>query len=278
MDKLISSYRKEVVSEIITRLVYLQRLLRMSDKGEQIRDMYTAILHLGGHAKAIDDGALIEITNRLRDVFCWLWEMELSYNRKVHQVLLKFTSVTLENADLLASGEDLSEFYRPIKNDIFDLAEMRAAIPNQIRYLVVDDEWEIIEVLESYITTLFKSAWQKSAKNGEEALQMAMKEEFDFIVTDFKMPKKNGSELVRELRQGDGPNTNTPIIMLSGYRPVLEANQKIWENVFFLDKPLSIEQFEHILSCCYLLKENQRKEDGKSEDSVSDNRDFLNAR
>lgn len=269
MDKLIKSYRKEVVSEIITKLVYLQRLLRLSDKGELIRDLYSTTLHLNGLSKAIDCGSLIEITNKLKDVFCWIWEMEVNYSYEVHQILQRFTTITLENVDLLSEDEDLSEFYRPLKNSIYDLAEKKGRIPNQIRYLVVDDEWEIVEVLESYITSLFKSAWQKSALNGEEALAMAMQEDFDFIVTDFKMPKMNGSDLVRAIRNSDGPNKNTPIIMLSGYRPILEADQKLWENVFFLDKPISIEQLEHILSCCYLLKENQRKNmDIRTIDSV----------
>ncbi len=269
MNKLISSYRKEIVSEIITRLVQCQRLLRVSPGGELMSDLYTNILHLNGLSKAIDDSALIDITGKLKDVLYWIWEMELGYDDKVHQVMLRFTTTTLENVDLLSEGEDLAEFYRPIKNNIYDLAETKSAIPNQIRYLVVDDEWEIIEVLESYITTLFNSAWQKSALNGQEGLEMALNEDFDFIVTDFKMPKKNGADLIRAIRETGGPNQRTPIIMLSGYRPILEADQKLWENVFFLDKPMSIEQLEHILSCCYLLKEKERMRESIDDEVLS---------
>src|SRR5215467_11731271 len=53
-----------------------------------------------------------------------------------------------------------------------------------------------------------------TARNAEEALALCGMQKFDLIVTDFKMPKMNGVELIQEIRKSD---RDTRIIMLSGF-------------------------------------------------------------
>src|SRR6202011_739393 len=52
------------------------------------------------------------------------------------------------------------------------------------------------------------------AKDGQEALALAAKEKFDVIITDHRMPRSGGLELVRKLRARKYPGK---IVVLSGH-------------------------------------------------------------
>ncbi|MGV3466848.1 MAG: response regulator transcription factor, partial [Heyndrickxia sp.] len=75
--------------------------------------------------------------------------------------------------------------------------------------LVVDDEKEIVNLVSIYLQndgfTVFK------AYDGEEALDLFAEKKIDLIILDIMMPKMDGMEVCRRLRE-----TNTvPILMLS---------------------------------------------------------------
>lgn len=53
-----------------------------------------------------------------------------------------------------------------------------------------------------------------TAKSGEEALELFEARKFDLMVTDYKMPRMNGVELIRKVRKSD---SEVPVIMLSGF-------------------------------------------------------------
>lgn len=52
------------------------------------------------------------------------------------------------------------------------------------------------------------------AKNGQEALALATKHKFDIVITDHRMPRAGGLELVRKLRNRDYTGK---VVVLSGY-------------------------------------------------------------
>src|SRR5215472_1276568 len=62
-----------------------------------------------------------------------------------------------------------------------------------------------------------------TAKTGEEALELYASRKFDLVVTDYKMPKMNGIELIQKIRKSD---SNARIIMLSGFVEPLGLNEK----------------------------------------------------
>ena len=132
----------------------------------------------------------------------------------------------------------------------------------QINYLLVDDEERIIELLQGFVERRLKESHYKGAANGKEALKYTSLEKFDFIITDFYMPELNGIDFIHQLRQMEGPNQNTPIILLSAYNPNLIASHNSnkdrpsnWESVFFMDKPINMTQLDHYLTCCIKLRE-----------------------
>ncbi len=78
------------------------------------------------------------------------------------------------------------------------------------KILIIEDEEELVKglklnlVLEGYDVT-----W---ALDGEDGLNKALKEAPDLILLDIMLPKKDGLEVCRELRQR---NVTTPVLMLT---------------------------------------------------------------
>jgi two-component system response regulator VanR len=85
--------------------------------------------------------------------------------------------------------------------------------------LLVDDEKEIIDLLEIYLSN--EGYRLLRASDGMEALQVLNKEEVDLIVLDIMMPRMDGIEACLKIRE----EKNMPIIMLSAKSQDMD---KIW--------------------------------------------------
>ena len=59
----------------------------------------------------------------------------------------------------------------------------------------------------------------KSAMDGESGLNLALAESFDLIILDVMLPKKNGYDVCRDLRQ---KSVNTPILMLTAKGEIID--------------------------------------------------------
>ena len=80
---------------------------------------------------------------------------------------------------------------------------------NDINILVVDDEKEIADLLELY---LISDGYQvKKAYDAMEGLQIMKKEKIDLVLLDIMMPRIDGLEMCRKIRE----HNNVPIIILS---------------------------------------------------------------
>jgi len=78
--------------------------------------------------------------------------------------------------------------------------------------LIVDDEAVALRILQH---ALRKQGHRvQSASNGEEALLIAQKSQFDLMILDISMPRMDGVELLQHIRELDS-NTSTPVIMLT---------------------------------------------------------------
>lgn len=65
--------------------------------------------------------------------------------------------------------------------------------------LVVDDEKSMREILEIFLKS--EGYGVATAENGEKAIEAVKKDIFDLIITDMKMPRVNGLELLRSVKQ-----------------------------------------------------------------------------
>ena len=82
----------------------------------------------------------------------------------------------------------------------------------KLNILAVDDE----PIIAESIAFVLEAPHRKIvvAKDGQEALAMAAKEKFDVVITDHRMPRSGGLELVRKLRQR---KYSGKIVVLSAY-------------------------------------------------------------
>lgn len=89
--------------------------------------------------------------------------------------------------------------------------------------LVVDDEIHIVHVVA---IKLRNNGYEViSADNGAEALELALKDKPDIIVTDYQMPVMTGLELVDNLRRHE-ETKDTPVIMLTARSFAISQEQQ----------------------------------------------------
>ncbi|MEO5719938.1 MAG: response regulator [Chthoniobacterales bacterium] len=81
-----------------------------------------------------------------------------------------------------------------------------------LRILVVDDE----PIIGESVAHTLKSARRKIvvAQDGHEALRLATTQKFDLVITDHRMPRTGGADLVRQLRHR---GYTGKVVVLSGH-------------------------------------------------------------
>jgi CheY-like chemotaxis protein len=84
-----------------------------------------------------------------------------------------------------------------------------ASIPH---ILLVDDNRDGLLVRRALLEELGYTV--EVAENGEKGLALFQASNFDVVVTDYRMPKMNGAELIARIRQSD---PHARIVLLSGF-------------------------------------------------------------
>ena len=105
-----------------------------------------------------------------------------------------------------------------------------------MRVLVVDDDPEMTQLISEQL-----SAWDfepVSAGGVDEALALLSTRAFELVLTDLHMPKKNGFELLRLVRENW---SGTPVILFSSFPSAETARQALAGGASrFLSKPFSL--------------------------------------
>lgn len=91
------------------------------------------------------------------------------------------------------------------------------------RILVVDDNEMLCRLTCDILRTEGYEAIP--ASNAAEALRAFEEQEFDLLVTDFKMPGMSGIELARAVRSRD---PRFPVIVMSAFGPVECEHVTLW--------------------------------------------------
>ena len=78
-----------------------------------------------------------------------------------------------------------------------------------MRILLVDDDIELCELLTRFLHT--EGFDVSSAHDGEQGLKQACEGDFALLILDMMLPKKNGMDVLRELRQ----TSALPVLMLT---------------------------------------------------------------
>jgi two-component system alkaline phosphatase synthesis response regulator PhoP len=108
------------------------------------------------------------------------------------------------------------------------------------KILVADDESHILHVVSLKLRNAgFKVV---TARDGQEALDLAVAERPDLVITDYHMPNLSGIELCRRLKQ-DAATSNIPAIMLTARGYHLEPHDTEQSGILrMLSKPFSPRQ------------------------------------
>jgi DNA-binding response OmpR family regulator len=110
------------------------------------------------------------------------------------------------------------------------------------KILVVDDDPEILGMLD---IRLGKRGYHViSAADGEQALEQARKEKPALVVLDVMMPRMNGWEVARALRQ-DPATHGIKIVMLTAIGAQMnEMTSPLYGVDAYLDKPFQFAELE----------------------------------
>ncbi|QSQ08730.1 Regulatory protein AtoC [Koleobacter methoxysyntrophicus] len=113
----------------------------------------------------------------------------------------------------------------------------------EAKVLLVDDEAKIREILK---LVLEKEGYQvHTSKNGSEALSALENEYFDVMITDLKMPKMDGLELMREIKQ-KGIKVN--VVFITAYADIKDAVEAIKLGAFdYLEKNFKMEELLSVI-------------------------------
>lgn len=122
------------------------------------------------------------------------------------------------------------------------------------KILIVDDEKPVRKLISRVLSS---SPWEiLTASDGEEGLAAACARNPDLILLDVDMPKKNGWEVLKALRENLRTRM-TPVIMLTGYGRV---SDKIWgfehDADDYVTKPFAVEEVRARVE--NLLRRSQR--------------------
>ncbi len=106
-----------------------------------------------------------------------------------------------------------------------------------VNILVVDDSPDNRDLICIYLNNAGAAA--KTAENGEEAVEFAMRENFDLILMDIQMPKKDGNKAMAELVN---LGYRKPVIALTAHAMADERKYSLAHGfVDYLTKPIDKE-------------------------------------
>ena len=103
--------------------------------------------------------------------------------------------------------------------------------------LVVDDE----EVIREFLTEVLSEDFSVStATDGDEAIEQLTLKQFDLVITDMKMERVQGEEVVKFTKE---TYPTSEVIVISGYSSLYSVGLTVNSGAFaFLSKPFSIKE------------------------------------
>jgi DNA-binding NtrC family response regulator len=136
-----------------------------------------------------------------------------------------------------------------------------------LRLLLLDDEPIVGKRLVPALAKI--GVETESFTDPEAALQQIAQKDFDIVVTDFRMDKMDGLEVLKRVLQ---KNPRTKVIIITGYATLEIARQALAIGAFdFIAKPFKPNDLRNIVAKAARALGYQVKD--KPEDSLSTNGD-----
>jgi twitching motility two-component system response regulator PilH len=108
------------------------------------------------------------------------------------------------------------------------------------KVLVVDDSWTDLTLIA---TPLRESGYEVvTAADGDEALEMVGSERPQCVVLDVVLPKQNGFQVCRKLKQNEA-SRHIPVILVSGKNTPLDKKWGLQQGAdLYITKPFDKEE------------------------------------
>lgn len=139
------------------------------------------------------------------------------------------------------------------------------------KLLIVDDDPSFNEMLCNY---LLRNKYEvESAHSGQSALELLKKHTFDLVLTDFRLPKMNGLELIERIKK-DQPQT--PVILITNYADIRTAVQSIKLGAFeFVNKPVNPDELLKTIEKALDSNTKPKTTNSNSGQSLSQNNRYI---
>ena len=109
------------------------------------------------------------------------------------------------------------------------------------KILIIEDEAAIRNVIKSILLDEDKSYEVDTADDGEAGLKLIRETDYDLIISDIKMPKKDGVQVLVEALD---ENPDLPFLMISGHGDIDTAVDCIKKGAFdYISKPPDLNRF-----------------------------------
>lgn len=109
------------------------------------------------------------------------------------------------------------------------------------KILIIEDEAAIRNVIKNILLDEDKSYEVDLAEDGEAGIKMISENDYDLIISDIKMPKKDGVQVLVEALEN---NPDLPFLMISGHGDIDTAVDCIKKGAFdYISKPPDLNRF-----------------------------------
>lgn len=157
-------------------------------------------LHLASELAAVHKGS-IKYAESVFGGACLVVTIPLSEKNyeKDNVVPLPLSGKISATVDVAESGGDIEEY--------------RESMHKDYRLLVIEDDEEVREYIQSHLNRYFITSM---AKDGLDGLEKAVKEQPNLIICDVMMPEMDGFEVTQRLKN-DFQTSHIPVIMLTAH-------------------------------------------------------------
>lgn len=119
-----------------------------------------------------------------------------------------------------------------------------------LKVLYVEDEATLQQSTKNFLDRFFDNI--DVADNGEEGLKLFKENRYDVVLTDIKMPKMSGDEMLKEIQSLD---QNVFIVVLTAFDSCNNLDDLNVGYDVFLRKPIQFDEFVQAMN--QLIQKNQ---------------------
>ena len=113
---------------------------------------------------------------------------------------------------------------------------------SELTVLVVEDDQVLRASFKQLLSYLFAEV--DAAVDGQDALDQLAEKNYDIVLTDLRMPRMSGFQLLQEIRQ---QSPQQPIVVISAHEDEALRRELAVYKVHYLSKPVSLERLLNVL-------------------------------